>query len=72
MRKQRLMPLMVLGNVIEQTIMTKESLIKVHLEFFKLNRQLNAMTRQIQQEHKMIMENMIRNCSPTERIWLQK
>ena len=63
---------MALGNVIEQTKMTKESFVKVHQEFFKLNCQLNAVTQQIQQEHKMIVENMIINCSPVERIWLQK
>ena len=72
MQKQRLMRLMALGNVIEQTKMTKESFVKVHQEFFKLNCQLNAMSREIQQEYKMINENMIRNCSPIKRIWLQK
>ena len=36
------MQLMALRNVIQQTKMTKESFVKVHQEFFKLNCQLNA------------------------------
>ena len=59
MRKQQLMRLMAVGNVIQNTTISKESFIRVHQEYYRLNCQINAMVRQIQQEHKLIIENMI-------------
>ena len=59
MRKQQLIRLMALGTVMEQTKMSKRSFVKVHQEYFKLNCLLDAMVRQIQQEHKLIIKNMI-------------
>ena len=57
MRKQRLMRLMTLGTMIQHTTMSKESFIRVHQEYYKLNGQINTMVRQIQQEHKFIITN---------------
>ena len=50
---------MALGTVIEQTEMSKRSFVMVHQEYYKLTCQLNMMIRQIQQEHKLIIENRI-------------
>jgi hypothetical protein len=55
MRKQRLMRLMALGNFIQHCTISKESFIKVHQESYKLNCQINAFMREIQQEHRLII-----------------
>ena len=59
MRKQRLIRLMALGTMIEHDEMSKRSFAKVQQDYYKLTCQLNAMIRQIQQEHKLVIENMI-------------
>ena len=59
MRKQRLMRLMTLGNMIQNTTLSKESFLRVHQEYYRLNGQINAMVRQIQQEHKFVIANSI-------------
>jgi predicted RNA-binding protein len=59
MRKQRLMRLMAIGNVIQHCAMSKESFIKVHQESYRLNCQINALMREIQQEHRLIIEKSI-------------
>ena len=59
MQKQRLMRLMALGNMIQNTVISKESFMRVHQEYYRLNGQINAMMRDIQQEHKFIIANSI-------------
>ena len=50
---------MALGTVIDHEEMSKRSFVKAHQEYYKLTCQMNAMIRQIQQEHKLIIKNMI-------------
>ena len=59
MRKQRLMRLMALGNMIQNTNISKESFLRVHQEYYRLNGQINVMMKEIQQEHKFIIANTI-------------
>ena len=59
MRKQRLMRLMALGNMIQNTNISKESFLRVHQEYYRLNGQINAMMKEIQQEHRFIIANTI-------------
>ena len=59
LRKLRLMILMALGNMIQNTTISKESFLRVHQEYYRLNGQINAMVREIQQEHKFIIANTI-------------
>ena len=59
MRKQRLMRLMALGNMIQNTNISKESFLRVHQEYYRLNVQINAMMKEIQQEHRFIIANTI-------------
>ena len=57
MRKQRLLRLMALGNMIENTTISKESFLRVHQAYYRLNGQINKMVRDIQQEHSFIIAN---------------
>ena len=59
MQKQRLMRLMALGNMIQNTNISKESFLRVHQEYYRLNGQINAMMKEIQQEHRFIIANTI-------------
>ena len=59
MRKQRLLRLMALGNMIENTTISKESFLRVHQAYYRLNGQINAMVKNIQQEHSFIIANTI-------------
>ena len=59
MQKQRLMRLMALGNMIQNTNISKESFLRVHQEYYRLNGQINAIVKEIQQEHKFIIANTI-------------
>ena len=59
MRKQQILRLMAVGNVVKNTPMSKQSFVKVHQEYYRINRRINDMVREIQQEHKLIMANAV-------------
>ena len=50
---------MALGNMIQNTTISKESFLRVHQEYYRLTGQINAMVQQIQQEHNLIIANLI-------------
>ena len=50
---------MAVGNVVKNTPMSKQSFVKVHQEYYRINRRIHDMVREIQQEHKLIMANAV-------------